>query len=328
MTDQNEQQAPVLTNNITLNTPTTNSLNNPYIALATSENTRRAYRQDIRHFLVWGGQLPASSEHIAHYLETHAAALNPNTLARRLIALRHWHTYQGYDDPTLHPAIKKTLRGIQRVHGKPAKKAHALTPAELLDLHQHLANEASLTAARDDALFQIGFFGALRGSELANIRIEHLTWHATHLEIVLPNTKTDATHAGQRCIITKGEATLCPLQALTHWLTQSNIQYGPIFRRIRKNDELGHTALNPLSITTILKTRAEQAGLTHINQISSHSLRRGFATSAALAGEPVQTIMRDGRWKSVSIAISYIDQANQVTHHAGSKILEAINDNK
>ena len=84
-------------------------------------------------------------------------------------------------------------------------------------------------------------------------------------------------------------------------------------------------ALNNPYITPILKIRAEQAGLTHIGQLSSHSLRRGFATSAALAGEPVQTIMRDGRWKSVSIAISYIDQANQVTHHASSKILDTLN---
>jgi hypothetical protein len=32
-----------------------------FLAAATSENTRRTYRPAIRHFLAWGGILPAFS---------------------------------------------------------------------------------------------------------------------------------------------------------------------------------------------------------------------------------------------------------------------------
>src|SRR5437868_13666933 len=76
---------------------------NPYLAAATSDNTRKAYRSDIRHYEQSGGRLPATSEEIIHYLQNFAAKLNSRTLARRLIAIKHWHQYQGFTDPTAHP---------------------------------------------------------------------------------------------------------------------------------------------------------------------------------------------------------------------------------
>ena len=52
-----------------------------YLQAATSENTRKAYTLDIRHFTNWGGLLPATSEHIIHYLHDHAEKLNSRTLS-------------------------------------------------------------------------------------------------------------------------------------------------------------------------------------------------------------------------------------------------------
>jgi len=58
-------------------------------------------------------------------LHAHAETLNSRTLSRRLTALKHWHSYQGFTDPTSHPLVRKTLTGIQNVHGKPKEKAAA-----------------------------------------------------------------------------------------------------------------------------------------------------------------------------------------------------------
>src|SRR5579862_8956618 len=69
---------------------------NPYLKAATSDNTRTAYRHDVRHYENWGGKLPATPESIVEYLQAFAMAKNSRTLARRLVALRHWHTYQGF----------------------------------------------------------------------------------------------------------------------------------------------------------------------------------------------------------------------------------------
>jgi site-specific recombinase XerD len=105
-----------------LPTPETNE----YIKAATSENIRKAYRSDIKHFIRWGGLLPAKTDMVIQYLQHHAKALNARTLARRLISIRHWHVLQGYADPTANPAVSKTLKGIKRTHGKPKRKASGL----------------------------------------------------------------------------------------------------------------------------------------------------------------------------------------------------------
>lgn len=86
-------------------------LSNRYQIAATSDNTRRAYQADIRHYETWGGQLPATTEAILRYLHAFADTLNPRTLSRRITALKQWHRYQHFPDPTQVPIVGKTLTG-------------------------------------------------------------------------------------------------------------------------------------------------------------------------------------------------------------------------
>lgn len=296
------------------------TLTNPYIQLATSDNTRKAYQNDIAHYEKWGGRLPANPDIIAQYLQAYATVLNPRTLSRRLIALRHWHTYQGFTDPTAHPAIQKTMTGIQRAHGKPKDKARAITPDELAKIAAMLNSADDLTACRDNALLQIGFFGAMRRSELVMIKYEHLRWDNAGVEILLPHSKTDQLHEGQYCAIPYGNDSLCPVTALKSWLVKSGINSGAIFRRIT-HQHLGTEALTPLSVNHILKKRAVAANLSDINSLSSHSLRRGLATSAAKAGAPLQAIMRAGRWKQTNTVMGYIEEGERFSDNAAVSVL-------
>lgn len=146
------------------------SKTNNYMVAATSQNTRKAYYHDIRHFMTWGGLLPATPETIVNYLQYHAETLNPRTLTRRLTALKNWHVYQGFSDPTHHPFIRKTLTGIHNIHGRPKEKAPALTIEQLTQVAHHLKLQDTLQAYRNNALLQLGFCGAFRRSELVNIQ--------------------------------------------------------------------------------------------------------------------------------------------------------------
>jgi integrase len=201
-----------------------------------------------------------------------------------------------------------------------------MTPEELAHIHDFLVNENSLAAIRDNALLQIGFFGALRRSELAAICYEHITWDKAGIEILLPSSKTDQTHEGQYCVIPYGNNTLCPLDALKNWLEQSQITAGAIFRRITLGDHVGDDALTPLSINRILKKRAQMAGIANIITLSSHSLRRGLATSAARAGAPLQAIMRAGRWKQTNTVVEYIEAGERFDDNAARSVLQNLTD--
>jgi integrase len=297
---------------------------NPYLLAATSDNTRKAYRSDIKHYEQSGGILPATPEHIINYLQCFAVKLNSRTLSRRLIAIKHWHQYQGFPDPTAHHLVTKTMIGITRVHGKPKDKAPALTPDDLLKMVIALSREISLRNSRDNAILQIGFFGALRRSEIINIHYEHLTWKNEGIEILLTKSKTDQNHEGQYCAIPYGNDVLCPIKALETWLTESNIKSGAIFRSITKNNQLSNTPLTALSINHIISRAAHLAHLTNENDISPHSLRRGLATSAAQANASIQTIMRAGRWKQVNTVMEYIEASERFSENAAANVLQKL----
>lgn len=295
---------------------------NPYIHLGTSENTRKAYRSDIRHFENWGGKLPSTTNQIVDYLKHYADKINSRTLERRLVAISHWHHYQNFLDPTQNPVIQKTLKGIRRAHGKPKAKAHAVTLEELMRLHDYLAQQNTLAAQRDDALFQLGFFGAFRRSELVAIEIDHIQWQKEGICIHVPKSKTDQDNVGATIFIPLGTAALCPISSLKTWLTASNLTTGAVFRRVSKNNRLADNALTPLTVNLLLKKRYAEIGITTQQRISGHSLRRGLATCAAKAGAPLQTIMRSGRWKQTATVMEYIEEANSFSENVLRHILQ------
>lgn len=322
--DLSELQQEIILSNENSGSMTT-WVNNPYIKAATSNNTRIAYQNDIRHFESWGGKLPASVESISRYLQDFAKTLNSRTLSRRLTALKHWHTYQGFSDPTQHPAIVKTMSGITRIHGKPKEKAPPLELKDLLSIVKHLKYENSLTSYRDNAILQIGFFGALRRSELVAIQLTDIYWKDQGIEILIPKSKTDQTNIGQYCAIPFGKDILCPVTALKIWLEKSNIKEGPIFREIKKGGvKLSDTAISPLTVNYILKKCAKKSGIAYADQLSSHSLRRGLATSASLAGANIAAIMRQGRWKQVNTVMEYIEASARFSENVASVILQDI----
>jgi len=320
-------QIPKLNHEVTLPNfdPIIANVTNEYIKAATSANTRKAYRSDVRHFKYCGGLLPATAEYIISYLEKNAASLNPRTLSRRLTALKQWHTTQGFPDPTSHPMVRKTLAGIMNVHGVPKNKALALTIEQLAQIVEILERSGSLINYRDSALLQIGFFGAFRRSELVNIKVEQIKELHEGIEILIPRSKTDQTGQGKICAIPYGKDKICPVTALILWLNKSNINHGPIFRKITKNGTLSQQALAEESVTFVLRRAITKLGHVNINDFSSHSLRRGFATSASKNGASLPAIMRQGRWQHEGTVIEYIEESQRFEDNAADLVLSIIN---
>lgn len=292
-----------------------------FLAAATSDNTRRAYRSAIRHFQQWGGALPALEGVVIRYLLEHAQDLNPRTLALRLTALSQWHLYQGFADPASTPTVRKTMSGIARLHGKPKKKAKALPLEDLERIAACLAEQPTLKARRDNALLQLGFFGGYRRSELAALEVSHVAWEPQGLVITLPRSKTDQLGEGIIKAIPYGDGPCCPASALRVWLAAAGIVAGPLFRTISKWGAVGVQALHEGSINTILAAGAKLAGLDYVPDLSSHSLRRGMATSAHRAGADFQSIKRQGGWRHDGTVHGYIEEAGRFEDNAAGSLL-------
>jgi integrase len=294
----------------------------PYWQVATSVNTRKAYQSDVRHFRATGGLLPATTESILHYLNQQASIVNPRTLKRRLVAIKHWHTYQNFPDPTAHPLVKKTLRGIARTHGMPANKAPILSVEQLITLSAHLIAASSLAALRDNALLQIGFFGAFRRSELVAIQWEHITFVPEGVKILLPRSKTDAEGTGQICAIPYGQLPLCPVVALKQWQEASRFTEGFVFRSLRYGRCDSQKSLTPKTVSTILKKHAIECQWPNATDYSGHSLRRGFATAASQRGASLGAIMRQGRWRHEATVHGYIEEGKLFETNAAAIVLD------
>lgn len=294
-----------------------------YIAAATSENTRKTYQSAVRRVQQWGLKLPCSEEHILTYLTENAQTLNPRSLSLHLSALSQWHSSQGFNDPTQSLLVKKTMKGIQRKHGKPKQKAKALRLEHIATLIKTLqAKPDSKKKVRDIALILIAFLGAFRRSELVSIQYEDIEWHPDGIVITLPRSKTDQEGDGMRRAIPYSSSMACAASALKHWVEISGITSGTLFTAINRWDQLGDKPLNPGSINQILKALGRDSGFDFIPMLSSHSFRRGLSTSAAREKVDFELIKKQGGWKNDATVWEYIDEGQQFTDNASLPIMD------
>ncbi len=144
------------------------------------------------------------------------------------------------------------------------------------------------------------------------------------VEIMIPRSKTDQTGEGQCCAIPYGKQNLCPVRALDHWLNQANITDGFIFRKINRWGKLGDQSLTPIAVTQIIKKRAKECGIPNANEFSSHSFRRGLASTASQKGASLKSIMRQGRWRHVGTVLGYIEDGQRFNDNAAATALQDI----
>jgi len=277
-----------------------------FIAAATSPDTRRAYQSDIEHFIARGGCIPAIPEQVARYLADHAATLSMATLARRLAGIRAAHVERGFPDPTKGELIRLTFRGFRRKYGRPQRRVAALTIKHLMGIISSFGN--STRDIRDRALLLIGFAGAFRRSELCTIQRNWIGQIRHGISISLHKTKTDQENIGRDVIIPLIGGSFCPVAALTAWLEVSKIANGPVFRPLSKAGKILSSRLTAGAVAVIVKQRVAEIGLDPAIY-SGHSLRAGFATSAAAAGLSNWEIKHQTGHASDRILAQYIRDA-------------------
>ncbi len=254
-----------------------------YLDASIAPATRRAYRSDLAHFLAWGGTIPATSQIIAEYLAAHAESLAAKTLMRRVVAISFGHSVLGLENPTLDDLVRRTMRGIRRVHGKPPVQAKPLLIEDLEKVVAAIGDD--LRGLRDRALLLTGFHGAFRRSELVAISTEDIEFGDANVVIRIPRSKADQFAKGRSVAISRSSVA-CPVHALEVWQQTSELTGGAIFRSILKSNRMGCQAFVPETVTHILKVRLAVAGIDP-KGYSSHSLRAGYVTSALAYGMPI-----------------------------------------
>jgi len=289
-----------------------------YVAESLAENTRRAYLSDLAHFESWGGSLPSSDITLAQYLASHAETLSVATLVRRLTSISKAHEALGYTSPTSSALVRATLRGIKRSQGTAQRKATPLLKEDLISVLDAMGD--TLRDVRDRALLLVGFAGAFRRSELVALNKSDIGRVRQGIIINLRRSKTDQTSNGRQVAIPRGRTRFCPVSALDAWLEQSGIRGSAVFRPVNRYGVLSDYRLSSEAVSLIVKHRIAAMGLDPA-AYSGHSLRAGFATSAARVGVPTWRIRAQTGHASDAMLSKYIRDGRLFKDNAAGALL-------
>lgn len=291
-----------------------------FAAAATSENTSLAYKKDWAHFTSWcrrkgADPLPPSPALVGLYVtdcaapQSGAKGLAFSTIKRRLSGLSANYRDRGFSLDLKDRHIATVMAGIKRKHGKPPKQKEAVLAEDILEMVAALT--FGLRDMRDRAIILIGYAGGLRRTEIVGLDMG----------------KDDSENLGEDCRgwveILKEGAVLhikgktgwreveigrgssdqtCPVRALEQWLHYAKIDFGPVFRRVyRDNSGVGDDRLSDKHVVRLIKrlvldsgvgldrpTLAELSDEDRVKHFAGHSLRAGLASSAEVDERYVQ----------------------------------------
>jgi len=293
-----------------------------------ASNTIRAYKSDFNDFGLFCAKnglksLPTEPKILALYL-TYLSTKNVkmSTLKRRLVSIGVIHKLKGHYLDTKHPAIIENIMGIKRRKGniQNGKKPLLINNLKLIINVIDQEKNEKIKKLRDRSIILIGFSGGFRRNEIVSLNYEDLDFVEEGLKINLRRSKTDQFGEGS----VKGlpffkNSQYCPVVSVRKWIEISKINSGPLFRRFIKGSKLSDKRLSDQTVALLIKDYLKIAGIESRNY-SGHSLRSGFATSAAESGAEERSIMAMTGHKSTEMVRRYIKEANLFKNNALNKI--------
>ena len=281
-------------------------------------NTIRAHQSDMQHYSGWGGKMPATPSEIAAYIAAFAGRLAVSTIERRIATLSKAHDTLGVENPCRSPLVQTTLRGLRRKHGTAQKQAKPLVKEELFAILDPRGD--SMKDVRDRALLLLGFAGGFRRSEVVGLDVADIEHVRQGIIITLRHSKTDQEGAGRKIGIPRGRTRHCPVAALTAWLDRAGITQGAVFCPINRHCQLQPERLSGDAVSEVIRERIAAAGIDP-QGYSGHSLRAGFATSAAQAGASTLKIRQQTGHASDAILSRYIRDGELFLGNAAGAVL-------
>ena len=293
-----------------------------------ASNTVRAYKSDFKDFglfCVKNGfkNIPSDPKIVSLYL-THLSTkdVKLSTIKRRLVSIGVIHRMKGHYLDTKHPAIIENLMGIKRRKGTVQKGKKPILINELRKIIDVIdqQNFNDIKKLRDKSIILIGFAGGFRRNEIVSLDYEDIEFVHEGVKITVKRSKTDQYGEGSIKALPHFTNNLyCPVTVLRRWLNLSKITKGALFRRFSKGSKLTSNRLTDQTVALLIKSYLNIAGIDSKNY-SGHSLRSGFATTAAESGAEERSIMAMTGHKSTEMVRRYIKEANLFKNNALNNI--------
>ncbi len=302
-----------------------------YARASKSDNTRRAYGSLIKRWTAYCEQVgldpfPADPSQVANWIALRAKdGAAYATLRTAIAAIRAGHIAKGLAFNSQAPTIESVMRGIGRVHAKVQAQAEPVRSADLVDILARLPDTP--VGLRDGTVMALGYAFGLRRSELVGLDWfaqgagdGFLKIDAKQVSVTLARSKTG--RVGEVETVTIPRQPVASIVALVErWLRVAAIEEGtPILRALTKGENITARRLDAQSVSLIVKRRVadhhEANGVSRemaqreASKYSGHSLRVGFAITAAEAGATAEEIALVTRHRSLEMPRRYAAKAD------------------
>lgn len=267
-------------------------VNNQY-----SHNSLLSFQNDWRIWVEYcinvnACPLPAEIAVIRQFIEKQSITRKASSIKRYVITQSLVHRLHSLVDPTRHREVRYTLNRLYAQKTGDATQATPFHQAHLNILHDKFSHSTILKDIRDLLIWTFSLEAMLKRSDLAALpfhaleKIENI--YFLHVDEQYISLSVEASHLIDR------------------WFVATQINSGPIFRRINKHQQLGVEPLDHSSVYRVFRRATIELGLENMLTFSAQSPRVGASRDLSNAGKSIKEIQYQGRWKSPAMPAQYV----------------------
>jgi integrase len=249
--------------------------------------TRVEYAADWKAFVSWCAvqereALPASTETLIDYLSDRLiAGAKVNSAARAMYAINDTHRKAGLAAPGVRK-VADFLTGVRRLRCEQPDQKRPLDIDQVKRICSRLGSDPRHVRAR--AILTLGFFSALRRSNIVALNLEDVRFVPQGMLIRIRKEKQDQEGKGRTVgVATHTHPEICPTLAMQAYLQLRGGDPGPVFLPFEWDLRTVNKRLDPKRVGIIVKDAVKLIDLDPVHY-AGHSMRSGFVTAAVLAG--------------------------------------------
>lgn len=270
---------------------------------ARAATTNRQYASHLRKFNVFISErgLQVSQASLELYLAQLHVTKQSYAVVGVVSAVRAHLRQRGEYDFTGEPRVRDMMKAIQREAAQGREDLAVRDPLPVWVVRRYvlcplIPGEDAVLKARDLALVGLGLRLMRRPSELARIRVRHLSWDREGwLWVVIAETKTNKTGKAKKVPIEPVSGSVsCPVRLVRAYLSLV-VRSADDFLFLGVNGR----AMSTSAISSVVQRMAQRVGAE--GRFTGYSLRIGGATAAVRGGMTTAQIRSVGDWESKAI---------------------------
>ena len=288
---------------------------------AQAEATIKAVRADWQIYVGWCGRagrpgLPVSTEDLLEFLKDMVViGRKRSTINRYLYSIREVNKAAGAPDPTGHKSWKNKWKALVKrlanAKRNAPRQAQPLKQRHVVEVLKQLGDTPR--DLRDAALISLASDTLCRESELAAVSLDMFELDDEGVwTLKLGIIKNDQEGLGSSRFVSPATKA-----RIDRWCSTAKITSGYVFlplggrpKKAPENPEAPPPShLRPREVATILRRRAQQAGIKHAERISGHSARVGSTIDMLEGGFSTKEAQYAGGWQTERMVMQYGKQA-------------------